>query len=94
MDRSSQLEEKILPVLETCHVRLYELKWLTSGREKTLQIAIMKEDGTMDLDTCATVSEQNSLVLDDDSSLNDSYTLKSAVRGRSGKSVTLMNCGQ
>lgn len=75
MDRTVQLEQKIAPVLEDFNVRLYELKWL-SGKEKTLQIAIMKEDGSMDLDTCAAVSEKISELLDDDPALNEAYTLE------------------
>ncbi len=74
MEVSEQLLNKIEPVLEQCEVKLYEIKWRSN--DKTLEIAIMKEDGTMDLDTCAAVSEKISEVLDQDGSVSDAYMLE------------------
>ncbi len=74
MESLDTIKERIIPVLEACDVRLYELKWL--GNESTLQIAITKQDGTMDLDTCAEVSEKLSEALDQCESLNTAYTLE------------------
>lgn len=76
MEQIEQLKEMFAPVLDSCNVKLYELKWNGSGKNRTLEVAIMKEDGTMDLDTCALVSEKLSEVLDGCTSLNDAYTLE------------------
>lgn len=74
MEKTEQLEALITPVLEACGVGLYELKW--QGNDRTLQIAIVKPDGTMDLDTCAEVSEKLSDVLDESDLLSAAYTLE------------------
>ena len=62
MENTEKLKSLLEPVLQQCGVRLYEINWL--GSEHTLQVSIMKEDGTMDLDTCADVSSKVSDVLD------------------------------
>ncbi len=74
MESLEPLKELISPVLEACGVRLYELKWISN--EQTLQIAIVKSDGSMDLDTCAEVSEQLSETLDRSQLLTSAYTLE------------------
>ncbi len=74
MEHMEKLKERIEPILSANHVRLYEMKWL--GSERTLQIAIMREDGSMDLDTCAAVSEALSGELDKDEDLKTAYTLE------------------
>ena len=74
MESLDKIKELILPELEACEVKLYELKWL--GNERTLQIAITKQDGTMDLDTCAAVSEKLSEALDQCDTLDNAYTLE------------------
>jgi ribosome maturation factor RimP len=74
MESLDKIKELILPELEACEVKLYELKWL--GNERTLQIAITKQDGTMDLDTCAAVSEKLSEALDQCDTLDIAYTLE------------------
>ena len=74
MESLDAIRELIQPKLDACDVRLYEVKWL--GNENTLQIAITKKDGTMDLDTCAAVSEQLSEVLDSYAGLSSAYTLE------------------
>lgn len=74
MEQIATLKELILPVLEKSGVQLYDLKWL--GNEHTLQVAVMLEDGSMDLDTCAAVSEQLSAVLDETDLISTAYTLE------------------
>ncbi len=74
MESLEPLKTLISPVLDACGVRLYELKWISN--EQTLQIAIVKPDGTMDLDTCAEVSEQLSETLDSSQLLSNAYTLE------------------
>ena len=74
MELNEKLKELIEPVLAANDVRLHDIRWL--GNERTLQIAIMKEDGSMDLDTCAAVSEALSTVLDNYKELDQAYTLE------------------
>lgn len=74
MEQIAKLKELILPVLNTSGVLLYDLKWIAS--DHTLQVAVMREDGSMDLDTCAEVSEQLSAVLDDSDLITSAYTLE------------------
>lgn len=76
MEQIDRLKEMLVPVLDSCSVKLYEMKWSGTGKNRTLEVAITKTDGTMDLDTCALVSEKISEVLDADSSLSDAYTLE------------------
>ena len=75
MENTGKLEAIILPVLAECNVRLYEMKW-TGGKDKVLEISIMNEDGSMDLDTCAEVSEKISEALDASDLINEAYTLE------------------
>lgn len=74
MEQITKLKELILPVLASSGVSLYDLKWL--GNEHTLQVAVMREDGSMDLDTCAEVSEKLSAVLDENDLIDSAYTLE------------------
>lgn len=76
MDRTEHLRELFLPVLEEMEVRLYDLVYRTNGREHTLEVSIMKKDGSMDLDTCAAVSEKLSEVLDKEDLIAEEYTLE------------------
>ena len=46
------------------------------GKENTLEVSIMKPDGSMDLDTCAEVSEQLSAILDEKDLISEEYTLE------------------
>jgi len=74
MDRNEKLRELFQPVLDEFSVKLYELEYLE--KERTLQVAIMKQDGTMDLDTCADVSEKLSEILDENDLFSEEYTLE------------------
>ncbi len=74
MEQITRLKELILPVLASSDVKLYDLKWL--GNEHTLQVAVMHEDGSMDLDTCAEVSEKLSALLDENDYFESAYTLE------------------
>ncbi|MBP3398530.1 MAG: ribosome maturation factor RimP [Erysipelotrichaceae bacterium] len=76
MDQIEKIVECISPVLEESNVALYEVKWTNQGKNKVLQIAIMHEDGTMDLETCATVSEKISEVLDAKDMISFEYFLE------------------
>lgn len=75
MDRLEKLKELFEPVFSECDVVLYEMKWI-NDRDHTLQISIIKKDGTMDLDTCADVSEKISEILDREDPIPEEYTLE------------------
>ena len=76
MDRTERLKEMFLPVLQQMDIRLYDLVYRNSGRERFLVVSIMKQDGSMDLDTCAAVSEKLSEVLDREDPISEEYTLE------------------
>ncbi|MEG0177114.1 ribosome maturation factor RimP [Anaerorhabdus sp.] len=76
MDQIDKIKELILPELSAQNVRLYDVKWQSEKKMRILQIAIMKSDGSMDIDTCATVSEKLSLILDEAFPTMDEYFLE------------------
>lgn len=65
MNQIEEITKLIQPILAEFKVELYECGWHKSGKSKILQIAIMHEDGEMDIDTCQEVSEKISLLLDE-----------------------------
>lgn len=75
MENTGHLEELLRQIIEQQDCRLYELNWL-NGSDHTLQVAITKNDGTMDLDTCALVSEKLSEYLDNSDLIKIAYTLE------------------
>ena len=75
MDRTEKLKELFAPVFADGRVRLYDLVWRT-GKENVLEVSIIKDDGTMDLDTCAQVSEKLSEILDQNDEIQEEYTLE------------------
>jgi ribosome maturation factor RimP len=58
------IESLIIPILSTQDLRLADLRWVHQDGMQVLQVAIMRPDGSMDLDTCALVSQRVSEVLD------------------------------
>ncbi len=76
MDKIEHLKELFQPVFESNNVKLYDLVFRNSGKDRTLEVSIMKPDGTMDLDTCAAVSEEISEILDREDPINEEYTLE------------------
>ena len=76
MDQIEKIVECVNPILEGANVSLYEARWTNQGKNKVLQIAVMHEDGTMDLETCATVSEKISEVLDAQDFISFEYFLE------------------
>lgn len=76
MEKLEQIKKHIQPILEQFNVSLYELNWHRSKKASTLQVAIMYSDGSMDLDTCANVSEKISEVLDKLDLIEEEYFLE------------------
>ncbi len=65
MNQIEEIKKMIEPILSAAKVELYDCDWHKSGKSKILQIAIMHEDGEMDIDTCQEISEKISLLLDE-----------------------------
>lgn len=76
MEQIDKIKELILPELTPFDVKLYDVKWVNEKKNRILQISIMKQDGSMDLDTCANVSEKVSLLLDEKYPELDDYFLE------------------
>lgn len=76
MDPLSKIKELIFPVLEKEHITLYDVSWHNEGDMRILQVAIMKADGSMDIETCADMSEKISVVLDDQDPITSEYFLE------------------
>ena len=75
-EQFERLKQKMEPILNSSKVQLYEISWQGSGKDRTLQVAIMHSDGSMDLDTCAEVSEKLSALLDAEEGFKEPYTLE------------------
>lgn len=74
MDQIEKIKTLILPVLKDFDVKLSEIKWTSEKNNRILQIAIMKSDGSMDIETCSEVSEKISELLDEqENELNDYF---------------------
>ena len=75
--RNMEVSDKLLALVKACTdecgTGLYEVKWTP---DHTLQVAIMNRDGSMDLDTCAAVSEKLSEALDREDLISGSYMLE------------------
>lgn len=65
MEQLETIKTLILPALDSLGIQLYDLKWVNDKKSQFLQIAVMRADGSMDIDTCALVSEKVSEILDD-----------------------------
>lgn len=76
MDQLSRIQELITPVLQNENITLYDVSWQQEGKIRILQIAIMHKDGSMDIDTCAKMSEQISEVLDEQDFIANEYFLE------------------
>ena len=64
MSSITAIKSLIDPILTQHDVLCYECKWINEGKMRILQVAIMRSDGSMDLDTCQTVSNAVSDALD------------------------------
>lgn len=76
MNNEAKIKEGIEPVLASQNVRLFDITWTNEGKHKILQIAIEKEDGTMDIDLCASVAEVLSEKLDELNLIDFEYMLE------------------
>lgn len=76
MSSISAIKSLIDPILIKHNVLCYECKWTNEGKMRILQVAIMRNDGSMDLDTCQTVSNDVSDALDANDIISFEYFLE------------------
>lgn len=76
MDQLAKIKEAVLPLLSAHDIQLYDVCWTNEGRNKILQIAIMHEDGSMDIDGCAEMAELISEKLDEIDVIAHEYMLE------------------
>ena len=81
MEIASKVKTLIMQVLEEEKVNLFELVYEKEGNENYLRIFIERDDLTMDLDTCVSVSEKVSMLLDEADIIKDDYFLEVASPG-------------
>lgn len=76
MEQLTKIRELVQPILAEQNLRLAECRWVNESRMHILQIAIMRPDGSMDLDTCALISSQLSEILDATEVISQEYYLE------------------
>ncbi len=76
MDQLTKIKELVTPILQEEDILLYDVKWHTEGKNRILQISIMRKDGSMDIDTCAEMSEKISVKLDEEDLIASEYFRK------------------
>ena len=76
MENTKNIETVIEPILQKMNLRIYEIGWHKENQMTILRVALMKDDGTIDIDTCAAVSEQISEVLDERDLIAHEYFLE------------------
>lgn len=76
MENTEKLKALIEPLLHEEQLQLYEIGWHREGNTPVLRIAIMRMDGSMDIDTCALISEQLSQRLDQADLIKHEYFLE------------------
>lgn len=88
MSKLEEVKSLIEPVLEKNKVSLYEITYEKEGSNNFLRIYIERENFDMDLDTCTSVSEEISALLDKNNIIGEEYFLDV---GSSGKERELKN---
>ncbi len=76
MDQIEKIKMMIQPVLQQHKCSLYDLRWVQDGKMRILQVSVMYPDGSMDIDTCAAVSEGISSLLDESDIISHEYFLE------------------
>lgn len=67
-----KIEQLLADVFESHGIARHRISWLNN---RTLEIMIMKKDGSMDLDLCEAVSRDVSAVLDKEDPIKSAYEL-------------------
>lgn len=71
-----KVKEMIQPYLKEHDIYLYDVEFEKVSKDLVLRILIEKEDGTMDLDTCVSVSEYVGALMDKEDLIKDEYNLE------------------
>lgn len=72
----NRVKEMINPYLKEHAIYLYDVEMESMGKDLVLRILIEKDDGTMDLDTCVSVSEYVGALLDKEDLIKEEYNLE------------------
>ncbi len=72
----NKVKQMIQPYLKEHFIYLYDVEFEKVNKDLILRILIEKEDGTMDLDTCVSVSEYVGALLDKEDLIKDEYNLE------------------
>ena len=70
----SELSRNAGAIFERYAISKHEIRWIP-GKTPTLEVKIMKADGSMDMDTCALVSQDLSKLLDEIDFSDSAYNL-------------------
>lgn len=76
MNLNSALKDGIEKAVSNHECKLYDLSFVNEGGMRILRVMITKDQGSVDLDTCADVSEEISTLLDGFDSDADEYYLE------------------
>ncbi|MEG0958656.1 MAG: ribosome maturation factor RimP [Erysipelotrichaceae bacterium] len=76
MDQLTKIDELVRKIIVEHELHLYEVSWHQENNMRILRIAIMKDDGTMDIDACALMSEAISSKLDEADFISGEYYLE------------------
>lgn len=89
MDQEAKIREGLQPICEEQGIQIYDITWTREGKHKILQIAIERNDGTVDVDLCASAAESISEKLDELDIYNGEYMLEVCSPGAERKLRTL-----
>ncbi|MFV0380441.1 MAG: ribosome maturation factor RimP [Anaerorhabdus sp.] len=76
MDNIESIKEIILPILDNLSISLYDVKWKQQGKDKVLEISVIKKDNTIDIESCSIASEKISEKLDEEDIISYEYFLE------------------
>lgn len=76
VENTNQIKEIIRPILTSMQIQMAECGWHREGSTSILRLAVMRADGSMDIDTCAAVSEAVSAALDEADLIAHEYFLE------------------
>lgn len=76
MDQIERIKQAIEPLLNEESILLHDVQWVQENKMKILQISIIREDGSIDLDACSIATEKISQKLDELDMIQNEYYLE------------------
>ncbi len=76
MELLDKITAFIEPVLQTHDVYLDDIEYVKQGNDYFLRVYIEKNQGSLDMETCVSVSEAISLLMDEHDPISDEYYLE------------------